>query len=306
MASSNALTRSSAAPPPAANRWLMMSDVCKHCAAAPCQQACPTGAIVYNEFANVYIQPDICNGCAYCIAACPFGVITRSHFDGHAHKCTLCYDRQRDGLVPACAKACPTASIQFGPIDELRDRARRRVDELRAKGSGGAYVYGDAPTETVVDDGSGPGSILRASSRFGPYEIVRELARGGMGAVFVARRDGDDRQVALKVILDEHDPSPATIRRFEREIRAGLALDHPGIVRILDTGNQDGRLYFTMELVAGRSLDAPSRSWRPIGSSRPNAARASASLTTTTAGVVESAFAGNVAPRTSGIPIARK
>ena len=112
-------------------RWLMMSDVCKHCAAAPCQHACPTGAIIYNEFSNVYIQPDICNGCAYCIAACPFGVITRSHFDGHAHKCTLCYDRQRDGLVPACAKACPTASIQFGPIDELRERARRRVAELR-------------------------------------------------------------------------------------------------------------------------------------------------------------------------------
>ena len=113
-------------------RWLMMSDVCKHCVAAPCQQACPTGALIHNEFDNVYIQPDICNGCAYCIAACPFGVITRSTIDGHAHKCTLCYDRQRDGLVPACAKACPTESIQFGPIDELRERARRRVEELHA------------------------------------------------------------------------------------------------------------------------------------------------------------------------------
>ena len=92
-----------------AGRWLMMSDVCKHCVAAPCQHACPTGAIIYNEFANVYIQRDICNGCSYCIAACPFGVITRSDFDGHSHKCTLCYDRQKDGLVPACAKACPTA-----------------------------------------------------------------------------------------------------------------------------------------------------------------------------------------------------
>ncbi len=129
------------------SRWLMMSDVCKHCTAAPCQHACPTGAIIYNEFSNVYIQPDICNGCAYCIAACPFGVITRSNLDGHAHKCTLCYDRQRDGLVPACAKACPTASIQFGPIDELRDRARRRVEELKSRGTSSAYLYGDAPTE---------------------------------------------------------------------------------------------------------------------------------------------------------------
>src|SRR5205085_8617694 len=126
------------------SRWLMMSDVCKHCAAAPCQQACPTGAILYNEFANVYVQTDICNGCGYCVAACPFGVVTRSHFDGHAHKCTLCYDRQKDGLVPACAKACPTASIQFGPVDELRERARKRVEDLHRRGAVGAYLYGDA------------------------------------------------------------------------------------------------------------------------------------------------------------------
>jgi formate dehydrogenase iron-sulfur subunit len=137
--------------PPLANRWLMMSDVCKHCVAAPCQQACPTGAIIYNEFANVYIQPDICNGCAYCIAACPFGVITRSTISGHAGKCTLCYDRQKDGLVPACAKACPTESIQFGPIDELRERARKRVEDLHRRGVPGAYLYGDAPTETYTD-----------------------------------------------------------------------------------------------------------------------------------------------------------
>jgi formate dehydrogenase iron-sulfur subunit len=125
------------------DRWLMMSDVCKHCVAAPCQHACPTGAIIYNEFGNVYIQPDICNGCAYCIAACPFGVITRATIDGHAHKCTLCFDRQRDGLVPACAKACPTASIQFGPVDELLERARERVDELHRRGVADAYLYGD-------------------------------------------------------------------------------------------------------------------------------------------------------------------
>jgi formate dehydrogenase iron-sulfur subunit len=133
---------------PSTGRWLMMSDVCKHCIAAPCQQACPTGAIIHNEFENVYIQPDICNGCSYCIAACPFGVITRASFDGHSHKCTLCYDRQRDGLVPACAKACPTASIQFGPVDELRERARKRVEDLHGRGATGAHLYGDAATNT--------------------------------------------------------------------------------------------------------------------------------------------------------------
>src|SRR5258708_4011106 len=87
---------------PKQGRWLMMSDVCKHCVTAPCQQACPTGAIIHTEFENVFIQPDICNGCAACVAACPFGVITRSSVDAHSHNCTLCYDPQRDGLVPPC------------------------------------------------------------------------------------------------------------------------------------------------------------------------------------------------------------
>jgi formate dehydrogenase iron-sulfur subunit len=136
---------------PPVNRWLMMSDVCKHCVAAPCQEACPTGAIITNEFANVFIQPDVCNGCEYCVAACPFGVITRSDTSGHAHKCTLCYDRQAHGQVPACAKACPTASIQFGPMDELRQRARSRVAELHRQGEPAAHLYGDAPTATYTE-----------------------------------------------------------------------------------------------------------------------------------------------------------
>jgi formate dehydrogenase iron-sulfur subunit len=141
----------SASNEPALNRWLMMSDHCKHCLAAPCHQACPTGAIIQNEFENVYIQADICNGCSCCIAACPFGVITRSRMGGHSHKCTLCYDRQRDGLEPACAKACPTQSIHFGPVDELREQARQRVEELHRRGVPQAYLYGDAPTETYSE-----------------------------------------------------------------------------------------------------------------------------------------------------------
>ncbi len=123
-------------------RWLFNSDVCKHCTAAPCQEACPTGALIRNEYDDVYVQQDVCNGCGYCVAACPFGVLGRSRSDGIVHKCTLCYDRQRDGLEPACAKSCPTDSIQFGPVSELKERARWRVEELHARGQTEAYLYG--------------------------------------------------------------------------------------------------------------------------------------------------------------------
>ncbi len=123
--------------------WLMMSDVCKHCERAGCLEACPTGAIMRTEFGSVYVQPDVCNGCGYCVSACPFGVVDRREDDGRAWKCTLCYDRLKGGMVPACAKACPTASIQFGPIDELRGRARRRVEDLRQRGVSDARLYGE-------------------------------------------------------------------------------------------------------------------------------------------------------------------
>ncbi len=105
------------------HRWLMMSDVCKHCTNAGCLDACPTGALIRNEFGDVYVQPDICNGCGYCVPACPFGVIDLQQADGRVWKCTLCFDRQKEGLTPACAKACPTQSILFGDLAELRARA---------------------------------------------------------------------------------------------------------------------------------------------------------------------------------------
>ncbi len=122
--------------------WLMVSDVCKHCRSAGCLEACPTGAIVRTEFDSVYVQPDVCNGCGYCVTACPFGVIARREDDGRAWKCTLCYDRTKEDLDPACAKACPTASIVYGDLDELTEKARRRVGELHARGIHSAYLYG--------------------------------------------------------------------------------------------------------------------------------------------------------------------
>jgi formate dehydrogenase iron-sulfur subunit len=135
-------------------RWLMSSDVCKHCTEAACLDVCPTGALMRTEFGTVVVQDDVCNGCGYCVSACPFGVIDRRDSDGGAHKCTLCYDRIGDGLTPACAQACPTESIQFGPLDELRHRARQRVAELHGAGRPEARLYGADPGDGIGGAGA--------------------------------------------------------------------------------------------------------------------------------------------------------
>ncbi|HYN93068.1 MAG TPA: 4Fe-4S dicluster domain-containing protein [Pilimelia sp.] len=135
-------------------RWLMMSNVCKHCTHAACLDVCPTGALFRTEFGTVVVQSDICNGCGYCIPACPYGVIDQREGDGRAWKCTLCYDRIGDGLTPACAKACPTESIQYGELAELRERAQRRLARLHGEGVGQARLYGHDPADGVGGDGA--------------------------------------------------------------------------------------------------------------------------------------------------------
>jgi formate dehydrogenase iron-sulfur subunit len=122
--------------------WLMMSDVCKHCKQASCMEVCPTGAIIRTEFDTVFIQQDVCNGCRDCIAACPYSVIGINEEKKVAQKCTLCYDRLQGGMEPACAKACPTDSIQFGPVDQLRQQASMRLNDLHAQGVTQANLYG--------------------------------------------------------------------------------------------------------------------------------------------------------------------
>ncbi len=124
-------------------RWIMMSDVCKHCVQAGCLEVCPTGAIIRTEFDTVVIQSDTCNGCRNCIPACPFDVIDINPVTNTAMKCTLCYDRMQAGMVPACAQACPTDSIIFGPVRELRRRADQRLAELQQQGVTDARIYGD-------------------------------------------------------------------------------------------------------------------------------------------------------------------
>jgi formate dehydrogenase iron-sulfur subunit len=154
---------------PDALRLLMSSDVCKHCTHAACLDVCPTGALFRTEYGTVVVQEDVCNGCGYCVPACPFGVLDKRHIarssgdpppeilglqlgkkeDGRVWKCTLCYDRLKGGHEPACAKACPTDSIQFGPLDELRDRAEKRLGKLEADNWNGARLYGNDPEDGV-------------------------------------------------------------------------------------------------------------------------------------------------------------
>jgi formate dehydrogenase iron-sulfur subunit len=141
-------------------RWLMSSDVCKHCTHAACLDVCPTGSLMRTEFGTVVVQDDICNGCGYCIPACPFGVIDRrdgpagARNVGIAQKCTLCYDRLGEGMTPACAQACPTKSILYGDLEELRITAQHRVEELHMAGVADARLYLADPNDGIGGAGA--------------------------------------------------------------------------------------------------------------------------------------------------------
>ncbi|MEZ0351213.1 4Fe-4S dicluster domain-containing protein [Mycobacterium sp. pR1184] len=153
-------------------RWLMSSDVCKHCTHAGCLDVCPTGALFRTEFGTVVVQHDVCNGCGTCVAGCPFGVVERrsdgtyatpvdrpgrpqeEFVTGVAQKCTLCYDRLIEDQIPACAQTCPTTSIKFGDHDDLVDRARQRVAQLHAEGRTEARLYGANEHDGVGGTGS--------------------------------------------------------------------------------------------------------------------------------------------------------
>lgn len=124
-------------------RWLFMSDSCKHCTDAGCLNACPVNAIIRRpDTGNVFVQQEVCIGCKYCIPACPWGVISYSEKTGTVHKCTLCDDRIHNGLGTACAKACPTGSIQFGEVSDLKAKADARLAQLKTLGETSANIYG--------------------------------------------------------------------------------------------------------------------------------------------------------------------
>src|SRR3954465_9808110 len=170
-------------------RWLMASDVCKHCTDAACLDVCPTGALFRTEYGTVVVQEDVCNGCGYCVPACPFGVLDQREDDGRVWKCTLCYDRLRDDKEPACAQACPTNSIQFGELGDLRERAQQRVGALRDAGADGAQLY-------LADDEDGIGGagafflLLDEPEVYGlppdPVDATRDVRSTGRATALAA------------------------------------------------------------------------------------------------------------------------
>ncbi len=190
--------------------WLMMSDVCKHCKRAGCLEACPTGALIRTEFDTVYVQPDICNGCGYCVVTCPFGVIDRRKDDGRAWKCTLCYDRLKGNMEPACAKACPTDSIVFGEIEDLQVRARARVSELHDRGVKEAYLYG-------VDAANQPGTE-------------------GLNAFFLLT----DKPEVYNLPPDPVAPAKKVIQGWAAAALAGLAMTAAAFGAVLSTVPRKG------------------------------------------------------------------
>jgi formate dehydrogenase iron-sulfur subunit len=186
-------------------RWLMASDVCKHCTDAACLEVCPTGALFRTEFGTVVVQQDVCNGCGYCVPACPFGVLDRREEDGRVWKCTLCYDRLKDDQEPACAHACPTQSIKFGDLEDLRDLAEERLQVLTDAGAEKAQLY----LHDTEDGVGGAGAfflLLDEPEVYGlppdPLDTTRDLgstwaavgvAAAGLGAAIAAAVFGGGR-----------------------------------------------------------------------------------------------------------------
>jgi len=212
--------------------WQFLSDVCKHCEHAGCLEACPTGSIVRTELGTVYVQPDVCNGCGYCVVGCPFGVIDRRPEDGRAFKCTFCYDRQRNGDAPACAKACPTQSILFGDLDDLRARADARIHDLHARGVNDAVIYdprdtsvggihamfivrGDPEAYNLPAKPEVPTVYQRSGWR--SAAVAAFLAIAGTALAFVSARASDGESASMEARRGEAHANGARRRSGARE-----------------------------------------------------------------------------------------
>jgi len=118
---------------------------CFHCTEASCVNVCPTGAAHHTKNGTVVIDQNWCIGCGYCAQACPFGVphLGEGNEKSTARKCTLCFERQKKGEIPACVANCTTGALIFGERKQLITKARKRIEQLKESGYVKANLYGD-------------------------------------------------------------------------------------------------------------------------------------------------------------------
>jgi formate dehydrogenase iron-sulfur subunit len=131
-------------------RWLFISQRCMHCEEAGCMKVCPSpGALTRSKDGAVVTNKDKCIGCHLCLAGCPFNV-PRYGKDGKMSKCTQCADRMEHGMIPSCAKTCPTGAIAFGDRDAMIAKAKKNgyatvYGEADLGGLGALFAFKDAP-----------------------------------------------------------------------------------------------------------------------------------------------------------------
>src|SRR5262249_31083223 len=151
--------------------------------------------------------------------------------------------------------AHPALASELASFFADRDRFAQAAAPLAAPPAGPpSRTTGNAEAPTLAPAPTAGSTMLGTVRYFGDYELLEEIARGGMGVVFKARQVSLNRIVALKMILAGQLASEEDVRRFQSEAEAAANLDHPNIVPIYEVGEHQGQHYFSMKLVEGGSL----------------------------------------------------
>lgn len=178
-------------------KWTFIKFQCMHCGDPGCVKACPTGALKKEAEGSVTIDPDLCIGCKYCEAGCPFSVPHVDKKTEKVTKCNLCHERIENGMVPSCAKTCTANAILFGTREEMTAIAEKRVEELKkdypnaqlygvyendgVKGTSMMYILTDKPSKFDLPDDP------QVSSALGLWKnVVHPAGKVLMGAAAVA------------------------------------------------------------------------------------------------------------------------